>query len=136
MAPEMPLLRGMSTGLEVLLGLPDASGIRPCDQTHLKTALCHTRTLGWAYVKYQCTNRRVGAHFHLLGHTSAVLRGMPMGPEVLLGLPYAFGLRPFDWTHLKTALCHTRTLGGAYVKYQCTNQRDTITSDIICVVDG
>ena len=39
-------------------------------------------------------------------------------------------------THLKTVLCHTRTLGRTYDIYQCTNQRDTITCDTICVVDG
>ena len=64
------------------------------------------------------------------------LRGMPTRPVVFLGLPDAIGLQSCDWIHLKTALCHTRTLGGAYVKYEYTNQRDTITWDTICKVDG
>ena len=37
--------KGKPTGTEAFLGLLDASGLRPCDRTPLKTALYHTRTL-------------------------------------------------------------------------------------------
>ena len=63
-------------------------------------------------------------------------RGMLTGPEAFLRLPGASGLQPCDWTYLKTTLCHSCTLGGAYNKYQFTNQRVTVTCDTICVVVG
>ena len=63
-------------------------------------------------------------------------RGMPTSPEIFLKMWVACGLRPCYRTHLKKALRHIRPIGGAYVKYQCINQRDTITCDTICVVDG
>ena len=43
---------------------------------------------------------------------------VPTGPEAFLGLPGMCGLWSCAQTHLKTALCHTCTLGGAYNKYQ------------------
>ena len=58
LAPEVPLFRGMPTGPKAFLGLPDASGLWPCDWIHLKMAFCHTCTLGEAYNKYQFTNQR------------------------------------------------------------------------------
>ena len=36
LVPEALLIRGMSTGPKVFLALPDACGLRPCDQIHLK----------------------------------------------------------------------------------------------------
>ena len=35
----------MQTGLKVFLALPDACGLQPCDQTHLKNGLVPNRTL-------------------------------------------------------------------------------------------
>ena len=42
----------------------------------------------------------------------ALKRGMSTGPNVFLALLDACGLRPFDRTHLKNALCHIRALVG------------------------
>ena len=36
LVPEVPLIRGMPTGPKVLLVMPYACGLRPCDRTHLK----------------------------------------------------------------------------------------------------
>ena len=35
LAPEAPLLRGMPTGPNVFLAIPDACGLQPCGRTHL-----------------------------------------------------------------------------------------------------
>ena len=44
----------MPTGPKAFLGLPDASGLQPCNWTHLiKMTFCHTCMLGGAYNKYQ-----------------------------------------------------------------------------------
>ena len=43
-APEAPQKRGMPTGSEAFLELPDACGLWPCDRTHLIKALCHILT--------------------------------------------------------------------------------------------
>ena len=49
----MLLFRGMPTGPGEFLEPPGASGLRPCAQTHLKKALCHTRPLSGEVDKYQ-----------------------------------------------------------------------------------
>ena len=128
----------MTTGPEAFLGLPDASGQRPWDQSHLKTALYHTRTLVGRMTNIDTYRNPYGSGrvclftgltFGLRGPSSwllpsseglglspgawgAPVRGMPRGPESFMGLLNASGLRPCDWNHLKTALCHTRTLVG------------------------
>ena len=48
LGPETPLLRGMPTGMKVFLAMLDACGLRPCNQTHLKKPLYHTRSFGGA----------------------------------------------------------------------------------------
>ena len=58
------------------------------------------------------------------------------GPRYFGDCRTRLGYGPATEPTFKTALCHTRTLGRVYVKYQCTNPRDTITCDTICVVDG
>ena len=45
--------RGMPTEPKVFLALPGACGLRPCDRTHLKTALCHIRALVGRFDKYR-----------------------------------------------------------------------------------
>ena len=47
--------RGMPTGPEAFLGLPDSSGLQPCDWTHLKNGLVPHSYAGGAYDKYRCT---------------------------------------------------------------------------------
>ena len=37
--PEAPLIRGMPTEPKVFFAMLDACGLRPCDQTHLKSGL-------------------------------------------------------------------------------------------------
>ena len=39
LAPEAPLIRWMTTGPNVFLAMPDASGLWPCDRAHLKNGL-------------------------------------------------------------------------------------------------
>ena len=73
---------------------------------------------------------------YYLAPEAPLFEGIPTGPEAFWGLPDGCGLQSFDRNKLKTTLRHTHTFGGAYVKYQCTNQRDIITCDTICVVDG
>ena len=66
---------------------------------------------------------------------ASLFKEMPTGPKAFLvtaGRVYVAGLQPDP---PKMALCHTCTLGGAYNKYQFTNQRDAITCDTIYVVD-
>ena len=63
-APEAPL-RGMLTGPLTFLGMPDACGLRPSAQTHLKKALWHTYPLGGRAIdtvdQYRCypTSKRL-----------------------------------------------------------------------------
>ena len=73
---------------------------------------------------------------------------MPTGPKVFLTMPDACGLWPCVWTHLKKALCHTRSFGGACDKYEylydhdstnptISNKDDTLITrvDFVCFVD-
>ena len=43
----------LATGPEAFLGMPVVSGLRPCDRTRLKMALCHTRPVGRTWNKYR-----------------------------------------------------------------------------------
>ena len=64
--------RGIPTGLKVFLALPDASGLRPCDRTHLKTALCHIRALVGRIDKYQRSTQSLSVATRL--HEARILR--------------------------------------------------------------
>ena len=50
--------RGMPTGPDEFLGLPDASGLQPCDRTHLKNGLVPYSYVGGAYDKYSTLSQR------------------------------------------------------------------------------
>ena len=64
-----PLIRGMPTGLKVILALPNACGLRPCDRTHLKSGLAPHSYVGGTYDKYkECSLWKFEFEFCLTAH--------------------------------------------------------------------
>ena len=57
--------RGILTGLEAFWGLPDASGLRPCDWTHLKNVIVRYSYAGGAYDKYRQLVCKIKVKFNI-----------------------------------------------------------------------
>ena len=97
----------MPTGPEAFLGMPDASGLRPCAQTHLKKGLVPYLPVWWDGQQIPLVRdfflepEGAVALFGGVRLISWRLRGMPTGPEVFGGMLGACGLRPYTRTYLK-----------------------------------
>ena len=55
------IARGVPTGPKVFLSLPDACGLKPCDQNHLKNGLVLHSCVGGTYDKYRGLRMLSGA---------------------------------------------------------------------------
>ena len=111
---RFPFLGECCRGQRHFLGMPGASGLRPCAWTHIKKALCHTRLVSGTEDKYRLFQAKI-AVIHLVSVRASLtgftcfpwclrrpIGGMPTRPRI-------FTFATPEFLPVRTPLCHIVT---------------------------